>query len=134
MRAPVIGLALWALGLGGVVALAQSPDAHTWASWQGEPRNSQPAASSDAPVILRQSTFNLPFTVNPSAGVPSEIQLYVSTDRGASWRFYERAAPAAGSFPFRAPRDGEYWFALQTVEPDGRSAPRTQDLRPARKV
>lgn len=134
MRAPAIGLALWTLGLGGVVGLAQPPDAHTWASGQGESRNGQPATPADAPVILRQPNFNLPFTVNPAAGMPSEVHLYVSTDRGASWRFYDRAVPTAGGFAFRAPRDGEYWFALQTVEADGRAAPRLQNLRPGRRV
>lgn len=66
--------------------------------------------------FLRQTTCSIPFTVDASRPAPIELQLFVSTDRGVTWRFYAKAAPGNGNFAFRAPHDGEYWFALRAIE------------------
>src|SRR5687768_16580629 len=47
--------------------------------------------------VLRQTTCNIPFTVDPAKNVETELQLYVSQDRGATWKFYSKAVPTAGS-------------------------------------
>lgn len=96
------------------------------------PRAAEPSAP--APIIMRQKAFSVPFTVNPSAPAPTEIQLHVSTDRGGSWQLYDRAAPAAGKFGFRANADGEYWFALRTMESDGRANPPGPTFRPGMRI
>ena len=83
---------------------------------------------------MRQKAFSVPFSVNPSAPAPSEIQLFVSTDRGGSWQVYDRAAPGAGKFGFRANADGEYWFALRTIEADGRPNPPGPTFRPGIRI
>ena len=82
---------------------------------------------------MRQKAFSVPFSVTlPPA--PSEIQLFVSTDRGGSWQVYDRAAPGAGKFGFRANADGEYWFALRTIEADGRPNPPGPTFRPGIRI
>jgi hypothetical protein len=88
-----------------------------------KPSSDPPVASGTAreqdlsPVhVLRKTTCSIPFTVDLSKHVPIELHLYVSQDRGSSWKFYAKAAPAEGRFLFRAAGDGEYWFALRSLE------------------
>ncbi|MFV2067740.1 MAG: hypothetical protein ACC645_12270 [Pirellulales bacterium] len=121
MRVAMFGLVSLTLGLGGIIALADGP------SRPGNARDNSrpgPPATAAAPVVLRQTTFNIPFTINSNVAAPIEIQLYVSTDRGATWSLYDRAPSQSGHFPFRAARDGEYWFALKTIEERGQPVPR----------
>jgi hypothetical protein len=68
------------------------------------------------PHYLRQTTCNIPFTVDASRAAPVELQLFVSLDRGQHWGFSAKSAPGNGTFAFRAVQDGEYWFALRTIE------------------
>ncbi|MGE0755539.1 MAG: hypothetical protein AB7F89_11405 [Pirellulaceae bacterium] len=78
---------------------------------------SQPASAANVPAhYLRQTTCNIPFTMDASQDAPVELQLFVSTDQGQRWMFFSRANPNAGSFSFRATQDGEYWFALKTID------------------
>ncbi|MDA1054954.1 MAG: hypothetical protein O3C40_31410 [Planctomycetota bacterium] len=81
------------------------------------------------PWISRQTTFNIPFSVDLSRGMPREVQLFVSQDAGKTWHFYGRQVPTAKSFPFRAAGDGEFWFASRTIDPQ-RSVPQVEQLRP----
>lgn len=76
--------------------------------------------------VLRQTTFNIPFTVE-TARQPLEVQLYLSRDRGQTWKLYARQNPSARFFPFHATQDGEYWFASQTI--DATRAPADMDGR-----
>ena len=79
------------------------------------------------PIVTRQPVFAIPFRVeradNP-ARQPVEVQLLVSTDRGARWQLYAQVPPTQQHFLFRAGGDGEYWFAIRTVEPFGPNAAR----------
>lgn len=129
-----VGIVSVALGLGSLsFACAQtetSADRPSPWSWLTTKKASGPPKPSAAPVpsqsplskdtgpthVLRQTTCNIPFTVDLSKNAPVELQLYVSQDRGTSWKFYAKAAPAEGRFSFRAVNDGEYWFALRSVE------------------
>jgi hypothetical protein len=80
----------------------------------------------NSPIFTRQTLFSIPFridTSDPASRDIAEIQLYVSTNRGASWRLYERAEPQRRSFPFRAGGDGEYWFSLRTIDRAGQVRP-----------
>jgi hypothetical protein len=80
-----------------------------------------------APIITRQAVFSIPFTVPllNAADQPSEVRLLTSADRGATWQVTDRVdlraqrLPFKGGFVFRAPRDGEYWFAIRTVDRNG---------------
>ncbi|HWA97666.1 MAG TPA: Ig-like domain repeat protein [Pirellulales bacterium] len=92
-------------------------------------------ASPVAPVATRQASFSIPFKIdragNP-ATMPREVQLHVSTDRGVSWRLAERVRPEAGRFAYRSAGDGEYWFLVRTLDPQGKlrpEAPPTPELK-----
>ncbi len=96
----------------GLSVLAASLCAHAPAtSHAADP----PVTSRFPSRVLRQTSFNIPFTVE-TATQPLEVQLYVSRDRGASWDLYARLNPSARFFPFQAAADGEYWFASQTID------------------
>ncbi len=86
-------------------------------------------APSAKPWVSRQTTFNIPFTVDLSNGTPREVQLFVSQDAGKTWHFYGRQVPTAKSFPFRAARDGDFWFVSRTIAPQ-RAIPPVEQLRP----
>lgn len=78
------------------------------------------------PVPTRQTYFSIPFTVPPPADAsqaPVEVRLYVSADAGGSWALAAHVDPRQKSFSFRAPRDGEYWFAIRTVDRAGHIRP-----------
>lgn len=57
------------------------------------------------------------------------MQLYISTDQGKTWRFYGRQSTDKQDFPFEADGDGDYWFAIKTLNrnrqliPDGKPRP-----------
>ena len=79
-------------------------------------------------VPTRQDVFSIPFQVSPPdepGQKPIEVHLYVSADRGGQWKLHSRQHPSVGNFRFRAPQDGEYWFAVRTLDRRGRvqSAP-----------
>lgn len=76
------------------------------------------------PIATRQTAFSIPFQVDPTAAtVPVEVQLHVSADRGVRWDLYDKVKPDRGSFVFRAPHDGEYWFGIRSVDRQGNVAP-----------
>ena len=90
-------------------------------------QSSQELASQDpSPRILRQTVFNIPFTASDQV---VEVHLFVSVDGGQSWQFYSRRHPSTGHFPFRAARDGRFWFASRTID-QSLQAPDTSRLRP----
>ncbi|HJS06292.1 MAG TPA: hypothetical protein VJ809_01485, partial [Pirellulales bacterium] len=84
-----------------------------------------------APIVTRQTVFSIPFNV-PVVNVadqPAEVRLLTSADRGATWQVTDRVdmraqrLPYKGGFVFRAPSDGEYWFAIRTVDRAGQMKP-----------
>ena len=52
-----------------------------------------------------------------------EIRLFVSTDRGKHWQHAQSVAPAEGRFTFEATGEGEFWFAVRTVDGVGQLHP-----------
>lgn len=68
--------------------------------------------------------FQIPFEIDP-ADKPflKSIELYVSSDQGRSWRLSTATTPSSKSFKFRAVSDGEYWFAVRTLDVEGRYNP-----------
>ena len=97
------------------------------------PANSLCLAQSNQPVVKQISTqlrgFGVPFNINADASEFIEVQLYVTKDQGQSWQFYDRQQTDGEEFAFRAEADGEYWFALKTLDrdkkllPDGETKP-----------
>jgi len=70
--------------------------------------------------------FSIPFAP-PASVYPRvvEVQLFASEDGGRSWRFAGRTDPSRKYFTFRAPRDGEYWFSVRTLNEAGQVTPAT---------
>jgi hypothetical protein len=68
-------------------------------------------------------------------GKINQIRLFVSEDRGKTWKHNRDYKPNAKEAIFTAPDDGLYWFSLQVVYKDGKKEPaELDDLEPARKV
>ena len=74
----------------------------------------------------RQNAFTIPFRIEPAEGSteqPIEVQLHVSANQGANWELSSHVKPEKGSFVFRAPHDGEYWYCIRTVDKRGQVRP-----------
>ena len=95
------------------------------------------AAGTKAPTVpSRQRAFRIPFNIDP-ADRPryKQVQLWVSSDGGGRWDKVDTMTPDRPSFTFRAPRDGEFWFAVRTVDIKGRLFPSDDvDIEPNMKV
>ncbi|HUT94823.1 MAG TPA: hypothetical protein VMY37_35525 [Thermoguttaceae bacterium] len=82
------------------------------------------------PITTRQTLFSIPFhigQVENTVQEPTEVRLYVSADRGINWQVYSRVKPEQGKFLFRAVTDGEYWFAIRTLDRSGQPRPEGAD-------
>ncbi len=92
------------------------------------PRLRAAAAESGLPTpyFTRQPSFIIPF-IPPTAAAGEqevvEVRLLVSTDYGATWTPIDRVEPRKASFTYRPPHDGEYWFAFQAADRQGRIRP-----------
>ncbi|MCA9239415.1 MAG: hypothetical protein KDA37_04415 [Planctomycetales bacterium] len=74
-------------------------------------------------MVVFQIPFAPPADVYPRA---VEVQLYVSDDGGRNWNLISRADPGQKHFTFRAPRDGDYWFSVRTLNEAGQVTPTTR--------
>ena len=66
-----------------------------------------------------------------------EVQLWASTDQGETWGEgpVDRAGGDRNYFIFKAPRDGEYWFSVRSVDDEGRIFPgKNEYVEPRMKV
>ena len=80
------------------------------------------AAPLPKPIATNKNRFRIPFKFDSVALQrmnARELQLHVSTDRGLTWNLTQTLAPDGGKFEYEAPSDGEYWFAVKTL--DGRN-------------
>ena len=84
-----------------------------------------------SPVVLEPDVseswsraFQLPLAMNDNWRQKCEsFRLWVSEDQGKTWKRHHEIAANGMSFPFTAPKDGHYWFALQIVLKDGKLNP-----------
>lgn len=94
-------------------------------------------AQSNQPAVKQISTqlrgFGVPFNINADSSEFIEVHLYVTKDKGQSWQFYDRQQTDGEEFAFRAEDDGEYWFALKTLNRDRKLLPEGE-TRPELKV
>ena len=88
-------------------------------------------AGTPEPIMSRQMSFAIPFTVDhgaaPGTRPPAEVRLYVAGDRDRAWRLYATAQPGQRRFMFRAPAEGEYRFRIVTVQHSGDAVPTDGD-------
>jgi hypothetical protein len=73
-------------------------------------------------IVTRQQAFVVPFRgpQGPEAA-RQQVELHVSSDRGATWKRAATTTADRRGFKFRVPADGEYWFAIRAA--GGRAAP-----------
>ncbi len=99
-----------------LVVLAAVAAVTTWGPFSG-------AAD---PVFSNKGRFRIPYQLDAEEierlGA-SEIQLHVSTDDGRNWRRVDSVPPVAGKFTFNALSDGNYGFAVRTVDREGKLHP-----------
>ena len=91
-----------------------------------QPELSKQGQRAPQPAIrrtTRQTQFNIPFSLSRSSDQVKEVRLYVSLDRGRTWRLAQAKSPADKGFPVRTPSDGIYWFASRTIDQAGRTWP-----------
>jgi hypothetical protein len=82
-----------------------------------------------------QPSFVIPVIPDPSDRRTSAILLHVSEDYGKSYQYVATASPNQRGVPFKAPRDGWYWFAVQTQDSTGQLNPASMSAaQPALKV
>lgn len=83
---------------------------------------SAPAVGADPePQVVHTARpkFRIPFQFDPDEMArigATEIRLFVSTDQGRHWQHSQSVPPTEGRFTYEAPADGEYWFAVRTID------------------
>ncbi len=80
------------------------------------------AAGAPQPIPTNKTRFRIPFKIEPAALQrlnARELQLHVSRDGGVAWELAQALPPDGAKFEFQAPGDGEYRFAVKTL--DGRN-------------
>lgn len=81
-----------------------------------------------APVqrnYMNRNVIDLPIRMDESArSLVQEIHLYVKEQPSGTWILRDKGNSTHQVFRFQAPRDGEYWFNMVTVDKQGRSFPK----------
>ncbi|MBI1345314.1 hypothetical protein GC163_03410 [bacterium] len=78
------------------------------------------------PVVTNKQRFRIPFRFDQQMLQrinARELQLFVSANRGGNWELAQSITPQSGKFEYQAPADGEYWFAVRTIDGNGLSHP-----------
>jgi hypothetical protein len=78
-----------------------------------------------APIYWKQNLFLIPYQWSSAAdpGAAQAVWLLVSKDRGATWQKISEAKPQVRAFNYHAEGDGEYWFAIRTIDRHGQPQP-----------
>lgn len=84
-------------------------------------------AATPAPFATNQREFEIPIEIDRThIQFIREYQLLYSHDRGLNWHHYQSRKPEDEVFQFRAAGDGEYWFAMRTIDRNGIARPSGQ--------
>jgi hypothetical protein len=87
-----------------------------------------------AEIQTRDFAMPLRFNANVLAKI-EKVRLFVSEDRGKTWKHEKDYKRTDERVTYTAERDGQYWFALQVEFTDGTSDPaKVEALTPAMKV
>jgi hypothetical protein len=111
-------MSMWAKRVG-VFALALAVGLIVREAGRAQP----PGPAAGGKMYTNKQQFRLPFNMSDSDRAKlREVQLYVkSGDEG--WQCKEIGQPTQTHFSFHAPRDGEYWFNIVTIDKNGRATP-----------
>ena len=89
-------------------------------------------------IYTGKSEFGIPFRVDSVARKQQnsqEVRLYVSSDQGELWKLHASIPLDNGPFTWESKSDGEYWFAVRTIDGRGKLHPNTkQPLKPELQV
>jgi hypothetical protein len=122
----IIRQAGW-LVVGGVALTMKSPDAR--AQMAPPPLAAAPATAATGavpePIYWKQDLFLIPYQWSSPAepAAAQAVWLFVSKDRGVNWQKISEAKPQVKAFNYRADGEGEYWFAIRTLDQQGRAWP-----------
>ncbi len=116
--------------MAGALTLTGLPTDLPWAMSQDSARAvtvpaglQDPASFQSTPIqYLPFAHFAIPFEIDRTGRLPQEVHLWVSADQGRSWLKYASNSPDKRSFEFQAAAEGEYLFAVQTLDDRGTSA------------
>lgn len=86
-------------------------------------RFAAPQTTTAKVIHSRLEGFGIPFKIKDPGGKFIEVQLYKSVDQGRSWEFHGRQQIRGSEFPFNSDGEGEYWFAMKTLDRDRRLLP-----------
>ncbi len=76
----------------------------------------------------KSRSFQIPVTLSSkNPGRVREMLLYISDDDRYTWKKIARTTPESPIFSVRVAHDGEYWFAVQTLDVDGKLYPNNAD-------
>lgn len=117
----------------GVSITCLGASAAAWANpYQGAPP--APPSSRMAQVTksyLNKNVVQLPIVLDERVRpLLQEVQLFVKEGPTGAWSLKERVPATQQHFTFRAPSDGEYGFAVVTVDKQGRSVPADVNAEP----
>src|SRR5260221_617564 len=83
-----------------------------------------PQRTSVATYFLNKLTIQLPIQLEDKyRPMLQEIQLWCKESSAAPWTLRDKAPPTQTAFNFQAPKDGEYWFTMVTVDRQGKCVP-----------
>jgi RNA polymerase sigma factor (sigma-70 family) len=106
-------------------------------AWKGHLPNARPEQVNqgqrwpqDMSVFINERNFCIPINTDSSRRGDLEcLRLFVSSDKGKTWKLVDEITPERKSFTFTAPADGIYWFTVESVAKNGTKSP--EDLRAA---
>src|SRR5262245_46246634 len=118
-------LMCWGLGLAAAGGIAVSWAGAQTGAQKGVPTGDKaPDPSLPQKAFMNKNVFYLPVTLDDrTRNGLKEIQLYGKDDPSQPWSLKEKIAPNQNCFTFKAPRDGEYWFTVVTVDEANRMTP-----------
>jgi hypothetical protein len=88
-------------------------------------------------VFTNKTKFRIPYRYDAQEMQrlrAQEIRLYTSIDNGRRWQLAQTVPPEAAKFEFRATADGEYWFAVRTLDGNNQLHPGGANFTPGLKV
>src|SRR5262245_20678886 len=78
----------------------------------------------DRPFVIEMRQFLIPIGISDEGRKQiKSLRLFVSTDKGRTWALAKEVDAAEKTFPFKAERDGEHWFIVQSILLSGRASP-----------
>jgi hypothetical protein len=84
-------------------------------------------AVGDPVIAARTRSFAVPLIVSEKQKEKAKsVRILVSEDRGKSWKLVKECKPSEKQIEFEAKRDDLYLFALQIVNNDGKTDPKTE--------